>query len=345
MTIRRCGWKSAVGAIALFLVALTHNAGDALAQDKKKIRVALSWIPDVQYAGLWLAMERGYFAEEGLEIEVLPGGPNAPASAVSVAAGKADIGSTTWFPYLDAVSKGNQFKLLAVTFQISPLGVISLAQKPILGAKDLVGSKILAQGPAERAALDATLALAGIAGSYTFIPAGFSPEPLLAKQADGYTGFRTSQAITLEHMGLQPGKDFHFTSFDAMGFKTFASGIFTSSKFLESNRADVVKFLRALVRGWNDNYADPAIAAKLTVEKYGADFGHNLKQQTRMNELDIDFMKSEAGLPILSIDRKRISGPGYEAARATGRKDLPEFDSIADLQIMDEVHASLKGKK
>jgi hypothetical protein len=106
----------------------------------------------------------------------------------------------------------------------------------------------------------------------------------------------------------------------------------------------VVKFLRALVRGWNENNSsDPAIAAKLTVEKFGKDFGLNLKQQTRMNELDIEYMKASS--PILAIDRKTISEAGYEAARATGRKDLPAFEGIADLQIMQEVHSSLNTKK
>jgi ABC-type nitrate/sulfonate/bicarbonate transport system substrate-binding protein len=228
--------KVTISTIVGCVIAVSLSTGTAFAQEKKKIRVALSWIADVQYAGMWIAIDKGYMAEEGLEIEILPGGPNAPAPAVLVAAGKAELGYSTWFPYLDAVSKGNQFKLLAVTFPVSPLGVISLAQKPILNAKDLVGSKILVQGATERAAVDATLALNGLSGSVTYIPAGFSPEPLLAKQADGYTGFRTSQAITLEQMGLVPGKDFHFTSFDAMGFKTFASGIFTSKAFLEQSR-------------------------------------------------------------------------------------------------------------
>ena len=45
------------------------------AQAKETVRVGMSWIPNVEYGGVWIAMEKGYFADEGLSIKHFPGGP------------------------------------------------------------------------------------------------------------------------------------------------------------------------------------------------------------------------------------------------------------------------------
>src|SRR5664280_1863143 len=85
----------------------------ALAQAMQKVRVQLGWVPNVQYAGEWVALDRGIFNANGLSVEWLPGGPNALAAPVVLAAGKADLGYSTWFPILDAVMKGNPLVIVA----------------------------------------------------------------------------------------------------------------------------------------------------------------------------------------------------------------------------------------
>jgi ABC-type nitrate/sulfonate/bicarbonate transport system substrate-binding protein len=328
------------GAMAL---AGSTVAGPASAQ-AKAVRVALGWIYNVEYAGLWMAQENGYFKDEGLDVKTLPGGPNAPPAPVTVAAGGAEVGYGTWLPYLDAIARGNDFVLVAGTFPVSPLGILSLAGKPIRSAADIVGKKILAQGPNERTAIDATLTLNNLPKQWEFVPAGFSPEPLLSKAGDGYTAYGTNQAVTLERMGLVRDKDFFFTSFDSMGFKSYANLVFVTRAYLTAERATAVKFLRALTRGWAENGKDSAVAAKLVVSKYGADLGLDLKQQTRQNELQYAMLKNPAkpDQPLLVLDRDSIAGPMYAAAKATGRDKLPEVDTLADFTVMQEVHASLK---
>jgi ABC-type nitrate/sulfonate/bicarbonate transport system substrate-binding protein len=308
------------------------------------ITVALTWITNVEYAGLWIGLERGYFRDEGLDVKYLPGGPNAPAPLVTVAAGKAQIGYANWFPFLDAVSKGNDFVLIGYTFPVSPLGILSLASKPIRKPADLVGAKILAQGPNERVATEAVLALNNLPKNVSFIPTGFSPEPLLSKQGDGYTAFVTNQLITLENMGLVRDKDFHFVSFDELGYRTYASGLFTSRSMLQQNRGQVVGFMRALVRGWNENQKDPSLAPKLVLSKYGADLGLNGKQQARQNELQLSLTKNPRAPQkrMLELDRDTLTGPMYEAAQAAGRTNLPPVERIADFSVMEEVYKTLR---
>ena len=325
-------------------IALTGHAPVASAQGMKTVRVGMSWIPNVEYGGVWLGLEKGYFAKENLNIKYFPGGPNAPKPLVTLAAGKIDIGYGGWLPFLDAVSRGNDFVLIAATFSVSPLGILSLGGDPIKKASDIVGKKILAQGAKERKAIAATLKLNNLPNNWQAVPAGYSPEPLLNKQGAGYTAFGTNQAVALELKGLKRGKDFHFVSFADLGYRSYGSIIFTTRKYLKSNRAQVVGFLRAVTRGWIDNAKDPKVAASLAVKKYGADLGLNPKQQLRQNQIQIGMMK-DPGNPsqrLLVIDPITIAGPLYAAAKASGRKNLPPVSKLADATLMQEVYRSLK---
>ncbi|MBM3649500.1 MAG: ABC transporter substrate-binding protein [Alphaproteobacteria bacterium] len=330
---------------ATAVAAMAGGAVPAWAQ-AKPVRAALGWINNVEYAGIWMGLENGYFKEEGLDLKTLPGGPNAPPPPVTVAAGGAEFGFGSWLPFVDAVNRGNDFVLVAGTFPVSPLGILSLPGKPILKASDIVGKKILAQGPNERTAIDATLALNNLPKQWEFVPAGFSPEPLLAKAGDGYTAFGTNQAVTLEvKMNMVRGKDFFFTSFDSMGYRAYTNLVFVTRAYLQAERATVVKFLRALTRGWIANQKDPAVAAKLAVEKYGADLGLDLRQQTRQNELQYAMMKNPAkpDQKLLVLDRDSIAGPMLEAVRASGREKIPDVDKICDFAVMQDVYAGIKG--
>ena len=327
------------------VTAATGLAAPAVRAQAKPVRVALGWINNVEYAGVWMGLENGYFKDEGLDVKTLPGGPNAPPPPVTVASGGAEIGYGNWLPYLDAVARGNDFVLLAGTFPVSPLGILSLPGKPILKAADIVGKKILAQGPNERTAIDATLALNNLPKQWEFVPAGFSPEPLLAKAGDGYTAFGTNQAVTLEvKMNMVRGKDFFFTSFDSMGYRYYTNLVFVQRAYLAANRPIVLGYLKGLTRGWIENAKDPSVAAKLCVTKYGADLGLDLKQQTRQNELQIAMLKNpdKPDLPLLTLDRDTLAGPMYAAAKASGRENLPAIDKLCDFSVMQDVHASLK---
>lgn len=334
--------RSVLTGLALAGLAAPRLSRGALAQGVTKTRLQLGWIPNVQYAGEWVALDRGLFRRHGVDLEWYPGGPNAPAAPIVLAAGRADLGYVSWFPFLDAVGRGNDFVMIAAVFPKSPLGVISLPRRPIRAPRDLVDARILAQGAPEKTAVDATLAIAGLPVRWTQVPAGFSPEPLLSGQGDGYTAFSTNQVIVLEKMGLVRDKDFHFTSFDDLGFRTYGAAIATPRAYLERNRPVVVGYLRGLIQGMLESERDPAVAARLAVQRYGVDFGLDLPQQVRQSELQVPLTRyDDAGRPLLSLDRDLMAGVMYAGARAAGRTNLPDVDRIADFSVVAEAHRGL----
>jgi hypothetical protein len=97
--------------------------------------------------------------------------------------------------------------------------------------------------------------------------------------------------------------------------------------------------MHATIRGWQDNAADPSVAAHLAVEKYGADLGLDLGQQTRENELQIpntqsDLMRASG---LFRLDPERLAGPMFTAYRAAGVEPLPDVARIVDTTVLDSV--------
>jgi ABC-type nitrate/sulfonate/bicarbonate transport system substrate-binding protein len=335
LTRRKFVCSLAAGAACLPMVPRSLYAAEMT-----KARLQFGWIGNVEYAGVFLGLENGYFKLENVDVSYSPGGPNAPDPLVSLASNSADYGFVSFLPLLDAIAKGNDFVIVGTQFQQSPLGILSLAKNPILKAKDIVGKKILAQSPTEKTAIDAVLSLAGLPQDWTMITTGFSPEPLVAGDGDGYTAFGTNQTITLEKMGLKAGKDFFFVSFDEFGLHRYDDIIICTRAYLEAHRPAVVGFLKGYIKGLKANAKDPKAAAELVVKKYGADYGLDVAQQARENELQLPLMYP-IGKPdhaLLTIDKDVMAGVMYDAAKASGRTNLPDVTKIADFSVAVEAN-------
>lgn len=282
------------------------------------LTMALGWVPDVEYADLWVALDRHYIADAGLHFYYLPGGPNAPQPVLEISAREADLGDSDWLPFCDAVAQGNDFVILASLFPITPIGLISLPAHPVRTPADLAHQRFLVQGSNERAILQALFHLNGLPETYTMVPVGFSPEPLLQGAGDAYFCFVTNQPQTLQRMGLHEDADFYVT-----------------------RRGELVRFLTALLRGHFANAADPAYGARLAVERYGADLGLDLQQQTALNRLQIP-LETEPGSSIpFWFSEANFVGPMYAAARVSGRPPLPPPASLRDMSLLEEAYHKL----
>ena len=308
----------------------------------RELTMSLSWIPDVEYADLWVALERHYIADAGIHFNYLPGGPNAPQPVLEISAGEADFGDSDWLPFCDAISQGNDFVILASLFPVCPVGLISLPAHPVRTPADLVGKRFLVQGPNERAVLQALFRINGLEENYTAVPVGFSPEPLLEGAGDAYFCFVTNQPQVLARMGLKQGTDFYVTRLYDLGYRVCASLLTIERKTLHNRRSEMVRFLGALLRGHAVNAADPAYGARLAVDRYGADLGLNLEQQTALNRVQIA-LETEPGADIpFWFSEEAFAGPMYSVARVSGRPPLPPPARLRDMSLLEEAYHAIK---
>jgi ABC-type nitrate/sulfonate/bicarbonate transport system substrate-binding protein len=307
----------------------------------KDLIVALGWVPNVEYADLFVAEARGYFKQEDCPLKIWPGGPNAPQPVIEVAAGLAHMGDAEWLPLLDAILRGNDFVIIGSIFPVHPGGLMTLAKRPILKPADLPGSRFLVQGPSERTTIECTFKLNHFPPDYQLVPVGFSPEALLNGAGDAYYCFITNQPIVFENMGMKIGTDFFVTRLDQLGYKVPSTLLFAQRETVERRRKEIVGFLRARLRGKMDNDRDPAYAANLTVDRYGADLGLNYDHELRTNVLQLPLYQTPDSRGPYWISNHDLQRNMYNAALVTGRKNLPDPARIMDMSLLEEAYQSL----
>lgn len=301
----------------------------------------LGWVPDVEYADLWVAVEKGYFQQEGLRLKIWPGGPNAPQPVVEVAAHQAHLGDAEWLPLLDAVLRGNDYVIIGSVFPVHPAGLISLPRRPVRTVEELSGARFLIQGPSERTTIEATFRLNHLAPDYQLIPVGFSPEALLNGAGDAYYCFVTNQPLILEGLGMRKGIDFYVTPIRDFGYVVPSTLIFTERQTLERRRWDLVEFLKGRLLGMFENRKDPAWAASIVVNKYGADLGLDLRQETETNELQIPLYQTPGSRGPYWISNQDLTQHMYPAAYASGRSNLPDPSRLMDMSLLEDVYGQL----
>lgn len=325
---------------AAALTAALPFASSVLAQAKTKITTGFGWIANVEHANYWRALDAGYFAEEGIDAQYLAGGPGLPSSLVNLAAGQLQIAGAEWGPVSSAIDKGNDFVVIGFGFPVSPSAVLSLAKNPVKTPADLVGKRILLQSPSSKTIIDTILTDAGLPLDYEMVPTGFSPEPLLSGDGDVFLCFATNQPITLEQMGLTKDTDFFVTLLSDLGYKIPGATMTVSRAFLEANRPALVGHLKALIRGYRANAADPTVAPKLVVDKYGVDLGLDLAQQTRQNELQIPLMTASGSDQPFLFDIEPSRQALLAVAAAAGVEGQIDIDKAIDLSLLKEALAA-----
>ena len=250
------------------LLVLPAVVPPAAAQAKPRTSATLrvDWIPGSHHIGPLLAVERGYYAAEGLDLEVKPGkGSGATVQAVSANAdlfGFADAGVMAI-----AVSKGAPLVMVANTTPRGPNGAITIGPK-LTSPKELEGKTIgLVPGEASQAALAALMARHQIpASAYRIISveAASKVPALLTRKVDVIPGFRFGDYLR----AYAQNKDAKITLFSDWGLNILGNGYFVTTATLEQKPELVRAFLRATMRGWKDAMADPKAGVAALMKAY-----------------------------------------------------------------------------
>jgi ABC-type nitrate/sulfonate/bicarbonate transport system substrate-binding protein len=294
----------------------------------------LSWIKNFQFAGEYVADSKGYYSDAGLAVDLLAGGPNVATDAVAES-GKALVSQSSPDFTANAVTAGAQLKIIGASYQKSPFSIISMA-KPITTPADLAGKKIGIQA-VNQVAWDAFLALSKIdAGSFTQVPVQHDLTPLVSGEVDGFWGYSNDDAVQLR----QKGHDITVMLLADHGYK-LPTGTYTvraDSLTDPTKRAQVIAFMKADLKGWQEAIDDPALGAKLAVETYGKDNGLDLAAQTASckasNDLMVTAETSANGLftmsPALIAESVKTLAAGGIAATV----------DLFDMSVLQEIHAA-----
>jgi ABC-type nitrate/sulfonate/bicarbonate transport system substrate-binding protein len=304
-TTRAARWAAVALAGCLVLLAAcssssegdTASAGTA-ADGTTAVDVQLSWLPTAGFAGEYAADANELFAAEGLDVTLVPGGPQV-ASIPSVTSGTALLTWATPDAVVAANAEGADVRIVGSVMKQAPYAITSLASAPIRTPQDMVGKRIGVQ-PNNELLWDTFLEINDIdPASITKVVAGFDPAPLAAGEVDGWMSYATDEPITLELQGV----DTEVMLLADHGFAGLGQAIVVTSDALADpeSLALIAAYVRASQAGWQAVLDDPELGATLTVEEYGKDQGIPMDQALGYLDAMAPLITSGGG-PLLELD-------------------------------------------
>jgi len=257
-----------IAGLALGFAILAVAGAPAFAQAPlKEVRVALAWLRNGQYSALMAADAKGFFAEEGLKLSLVDGGPG-KNSVPAVGAGQADFGVHGGSQVFLARLAPQPVDIVAIgtLLQELPLSYITLANPgdPDPTPKDMEGKTVGIQADGEMF-LKALADRNGVDMSKVKIETVLAnAEPLLIGKVDYFSGMLHNQTYQVEIEAAKPdapanlrGKVWKAVRFQEYGVPSYGDVIFTTSETIKTNPELVKHFLRAVGKGLQFILANP----------------------------------------------------------------------------------------
>ena len=227
------------------------------------MKMQLGWLATNAQIGEVAAEKLGYFAEEGLALEFMPGGPNVDGVA-NVYSGAANVGQLSSSPsLLLARSAGIPVKCVTVGLQQHPFAYFSLPGNPIATPQDMIGKKIGTNGTA-RILLRALLAANDIPEDQVeIVVSGGNMAMVLDGQVDAMSGWATNIA----QLSILGEDRVTLRLWDA-GVQLYANPMYVTDDTLDKHFDQVVGFVRAAAKGWAWVHANQEEAVDMLLERF-----------------------------------------------------------------------------
>ncbi|MEM9160862.1 MAG: ABC transporter substrate-binding protein [Verrucomicrobiota bacterium] len=225
-----------------------------------KLRMVLNWRYEGPQAWYFLAKDRGYFKEAGIDVQIDQG--NGSGAAVGKVAGIYDIGfgDVNALIQLAALKPGEAPVCVYQLYNKPPFTIAVLKDGPIRSAKDLMGRKL--GGTANDGALKLFKAFGDSAGFDTsgFDIVNFQPnlreQMLRTKQVDGVFGYLNTIRFSAKLAGIDPDEDLHFINYSDYGLDLYSNGILVARNWVETEPEMVKGLVWAINRGIADVLSD-----------------------------------------------------------------------------------------
>ena len=250
----------------------TDSSPQASSTDKKekqKIRVQLPFLKQSLDAPLIWAIEKGYFAEEGLDVSYERGFGNADTIS-KLGTGKYDIAFSDLYNAMEFNDKNPNDKILAVAFyqNKAPFSIITFKDKGINTPADLVGKKLGApagDGPRKLFPLFAKeVKISPDSVTWDTMEPKLRETFLLQGKVDAVSGFFTSVIPSL----IKGGKtmdDLQIFFYSDFGLDFYGNGILVKQDFMTKNPEAIKSLLKAYFRGMQEVVKDPSAALDLVI--------------------------------------------------------------------------------
>lgn len=244
-------------------------------QELQAVRVILDYLPNTNHTGLYVALEKGYYAEQGLDVEIVQPSEGTTATLIATGQGQFGISYQEDVTYARTAAEPLPIKAIAAVVQHNTSGFASYKPKNITSPLDFEGKTYVGWGsPAEEAVIKAVMEQAGADFSkLTMASADDSGFAAMQDKVDltwifyGWTGIKAeTEGFPLNYIELR--------QLDQR-LDYYTPVIIASEQLLNDDPELARKFLAATTKGYADTIADPIAAADILAEavpEYDADY-------------------------------------------------------------------------
>jgi NitT/TauT family transport system substrate-binding protein len=255
--------KTFAGAVALGLIGGTASAQDLTLQ--------LKWVTQAQFGGYYVAQDKGFYDEEGLNVTIKPGGPDIAPTQV-IAGGGADV-MVDWMPAaLSAREKGLPLVNIAQPFKSSGMMLTCLAESGVKTPEDFPGRTLGVWFFGNEFPFLSWMSHLGISteggpDGVEVLKQAFNVDPLLQKQADCISTMTYNEYWQIIDAGITPEQLITF-KYEDQGVATLEDGLYVLEDRLqdEAFKETLAKFVRASMKGWKYAAEHPDEAADIVLE-------------------------------------------------------------------------------
>ena len=289
-----------------FAAAFAAAASAAGAADK--VTLQLKWVTQAQFAGYYVALDKGYYGDEGLDVEINPGGPDIAPPQV-IAGGGADV-IIEWMPSaLASRERGLALVNIAQPFKSSGMMLTCLKDTGVATPADFPGRTLGVWFFGNEYPFLSWMSQLGIPteggdDGVTVLKQGFNVDPLLQRQADCISTMTYNEYWQVIDAGIA-ADDLVTFKYEDQGVATLEDGLYV----LEDSLADeafadkMVRFVRASMRGWKYAEDNPDEAAEIVLDNDATGAQTEKHQKRMMGEIAKLTAGSDGTLDPADFDR------------------------------------------
>lgn len=226
--------------------------------DGTSIKFQLSFFPNAQYAPFLVAANRGFWKDVGVDVEVLPGGPNISA-ATQIGQGLADMAFIQFDEVQNVNLKGADLVWVGQVYQRSPTLLVARPETKLSEPADLEGKTLNTNSGSLEPELHAILTMGGLSDEDVKLIPSSPPSvtDLLDKKVDVYQAQAFFHIAQFQELGHEFPGDFNILDPNELGAAVASHGIAVRREFLDQNPDAVACFLAGAIRGTDAVLADP----------------------------------------------------------------------------------------
>jgi len=272
-------WLKIAVAVIVLLIAAAAIYYYYMRPTSEKLTLQLKWVAQGQFAGYFVAKDKGFYEEEGLDVEIKNGGPDIAPEQV-IAGGGADVIVTWMAAGLAARDKGVPLVNIAQPYAKSGLQLICPKDGPVQSEADFKGHTLGVWFFGNEYPFFAWMNKIGLStdggpDGVTVLKQSFDVQPLIQKQADCISVMTYNEYWQAIDAGFKP-EDLIVFNYTEMGNDLLEDGLYVLEDKLQDPafQDKMVRFVRASMKGWQYAVANPEEAAEMVMDNGGEDENH-----------------------------------------------------------------------